>query len=129
MSDLHEIGLLADLPDRKPVIVRVQGREIAIVRIGNDVFAARNVCPHQTQSFHRGLVHDRVVAGKRVGDVEVVSGDPLLGCPWHGYEYSLRTGECAVDPKLRVRVYRCEVEAGCVRLDLSPRSAKVQGGE
>ena len=26
-------------------------------------------------------------------------------CPWHGYEYDLRTGECAADRRLRLKKY------------------------
>ena len=26
-------------------------------------------------------------------------------CPWHGYEYDLRTGECAADRRLKLKTY------------------------
>ena len=26
-------------------------------------------------------------------------------CPWHGYEYDIRTGECAADRRLRLKKY------------------------
>jgi nitrite reductase/ring-hydroxylating ferredoxin subunit len=26
-------------------------------------------------------------------------------CPWHGYEYDLKTGKCVGDPKLRLQSY------------------------
>ena len=26
-------------------------------------------------------------------------------CPWHGYEYDIKTGECAGNRKLRLRSY------------------------
>ena len=26
-------------------------------------------------------------------------------CPWHGYEYDLKTGECAADRRLRLKSY------------------------
>ena len=26
-------------------------------------------------------------------------------CPWHGYEYDIKTGECAADRRLRLRKY------------------------
>jgi len=28
-----------------------------------------------------------------------------LVCPWHGYEYDIKTGECAGDRKLKLRKY------------------------
>jgi len=27
-------------------------------------------------------------------------------CPWHGYEYDLKTGECAADRRLRLKTYQ-----------------------
>jgi nitrite reductase/ring-hydroxylating ferredoxin subunit len=27
-------------------------------------------------------------------------------CPWHGYEYDLKTGECVPDRKLRLKKYK-----------------------
>ena len=29
--------------------------------------------------------------------------EPHIVCPWHGWEYKLKTGECAPDPKLRLK--------------------------
>ena len=26
-------------------------------------------------------------------------------CPWHGYEYDIKTGECAADRRLKLRKY------------------------
>ena len=26
-------------------------------------------------------------------------------CPWHGYEYDLKTGECAADRKLKLKSF------------------------
>jgi nitrite reductase/ring-hydroxylating ferredoxin subunit len=27
-------------------------------------------------------------------------------CPWHGYEYDIKTGECAADRRLRLKSYK-----------------------
>ena len=29
-----------------------------------------------------------------------------FACPWHGYEYDLKTGECIGDRKLKLRKYK-----------------------
>jgi nitrite reductase/ring-hydroxylating ferredoxin subunit len=38
-----------------------------------------------------------------------LSGE-VLRCPWHGYEYDVRSGCALVDPRLRLRRVRVEVE-------------------
>jgi nitrite reductase/ring-hydroxylating ferredoxin subunit len=49
-------------------------------------------------------------------------------CPWHQYEFSLATGRCVTDAKLRVRSYKVAVRDGAVVVDLAkPRSAKAAG--
>ena len=27
-------------------------------------------------------------------------------CPWHGYEYDIKTGECPADRRLKLRSYK-----------------------
>ena len=34
----------------------------------------------------------------------------MIACPWHGWEYDLRTGECLWNPRYRVRVYAVEIK-------------------
>ena len=37
----------------------------------------------------------------------------MLRCPWHGWEFDIRTGRSYIDPeKLRVRAYEVVVEPG-----------------
>jgi nitrite reductase/ring-hydroxylating ferredoxin subunit len=35
-------------------------------------------------------------------------------CPWHGYEYDLRTGECAADRRMRLRKFDVVTKEGNV---------------
>ena len=42
---------------------------------------------------------DQTYEGQKFGD------DVHFACPWHGYEYDLKTGECVGDRKLRLRKY------------------------
>jgi nitrite reductase/ring-hydroxylating ferredoxin subunit len=33
-------------------------------------------------------------------------------CPWHGYEYDLKTGECIGNRKLKLKNYKVAVREG-----------------
>src|SRR5947209_14718373 len=109
----HEVGSLEDLPDGRPAIAKVAGREVALIRVGDQVYAVRNVCPHQTQSFQGGRAQVRVEGASEIGEMEILD-DPVLRCPWHGWEFRLEDGQCLVDPKLRVRTYGVAVRDGRV---------------
>lgn len=34
----------------------------------------------------------------------------ILKCPWHSYEFDLRTGRALFDPRLRVKTYSVQQE-------------------
>jgi 3-phenylpropionate/trans-cinnamate dioxygenase ferredoxin subunit len=91
------------------------------VRWRGEVFAIRNICPHQSQRFDDGRVHVRLDSPSGPGHVSMVSDVPLLQCPMHAWDYELRTGRCSVDPKLRVRTYPTRVTSGRVFVDVSGR--------
>jgi nitrite reductase (NADH) small subunit len=54
----------------------VDGRPIAIFRVGRDLVALANQCLHLASPIDDGFVEDG-----------------LLTCPWHGWRYDVRTGE------------------------------------
>jgi nitrite reductase (NADH) small subunit len=107
-----EVARLDQLLEGRPTIVRAKGKEIALTLWRGEVFALRNICPHQTQSFAGGRTRVRLTG--TVGQVDVVDGDPMLICPWHTWPFRLRTGECPIDPSLRVKAYGVEVRDGTV---------------
>jgi nitrite reductase/ring-hydroxylating ferredoxin subunit len=114
---LIDVMALDALDPGVPVVHEIGGREIVIVRTERGLFAVRNVCPHQSQSFASGRVRPWLTGGARLGDVAVDGERTLLACPWHSWVFDLTDGRCAVDPKLRVAVYRAEVRNGRVLVD------------
>ena len=61
----------------------VDGRHIAVVRLGDDVYAIGDVCSHQNISLSEGEIH---------------AGDKTIECWKHGSEFSLETGEAETLP-------------------------------
>ena len=52
---------------------------------------------------------------ERPGEIRVDETRKLLECPWHGWEFDLRTGQSYLDPiKTRIRPYPVTVESGVV---------------
>lgn len=108
----------ADLLEGVPLIVKVQGKDLALVLWRGKVYAARNICPHMSESFIHGKVRDLITAGGALGDLAVNSEEPEIVCPWHQWPYELRTGQCTVDPNLRVRTYVTEIRDSRVLVDM-----------
>jgi nitrite reductase/ring-hydroxylating ferredoxin subunit len=108
-----DIGPLQAFPSQAISIVKVNRTEIGLVRSGDDLYALRNICPHQTGPLCRGkLVH--AMASPEPGVMELSETDLLVACPWHGWEFDVRTGSCISDAKLRVATYPVEVHEGRV---------------
>ena len=47
------------------------------------------------------------------GEIEYTKLGEIIRCPWHGWEFDIRTGQSYCDPKrFRVRAYPVNVEPG-----------------
>ena len=56
-------------------------------------------CTKHSSQLHLILDKDHLYQGQTYGD------ETHFVCPWHGYEYDLKTGECIGDRKLKLRKY------------------------
>ena len=113
-SQRYVVTRVEELQDGERLIVDVGGRSVGIFNVGGEFFAILNRCPHQGGPLCLGDVLDLVEASAP-GDYRVDPGVKLLSCPWHGWEFDLRTGQSYLDPaRTRVRAYGVEVASGGV---------------
>jgi len=54
---------------------------LALFRVRSNVYAIQQRCPHAGGPLE-------------VGDIEELGGSPCVRCPYHGWRFDLRTGEC-----------------------------------
>jgi nitrite reductase/ring-hydroxylating ferredoxin subunit len=93
-------------------IATVRGREIGIFNLGGEYFALSNRCPHAGGPLCRGRIGPLVLSDGP-GDYRLTRERELLRCPWHGWEYDIRTGQSWCDPKsVRARQFQVRVEPG-----------------
>lgn len=117
-----DVCSIDDLAEGIPRIVRVSGRDVALTRRGDEVYAVRNVCPHKTHSFHGGQL-EKQVTGTGVPDQPRVWDDEfVIVCPWHYWRFNVRSGVCSADPALRVRTYGVWVEGERVIVDVAKKA-------
>jgi 3-phenylpropionate/trans-cinnamate dioxygenase ferredoxin subunit len=116
-----DVGSAEDFPVDRPVVVSVDGREIAVVRrSAGDVYAIRNVCPHQMAALATGWVTPGLrseIPGEMGFDDDV----PVLHCPRHSWGYRLTDGASTADPSLRIRTFSTTCKNGRVLVDLGRR--------
>jgi 3-phenylpropionate/trans-cinnamate dioxygenase ferredoxin subunit len=106
----HIVATVEEIPPGTHKIVAVAGRSIGVFNIGGEFFALRNSCPHQGGPLCTGRVSGFVIA-ETPGEYTYSRKGEILRCPWHGWEFDIRTGQSWFDPtKVRVRRYEVTVE-------------------
>ena len=106
----YVVATVGEIPPGKRKIVEVAGRSIGVFNVGGTFHALRNRCPHQGGPLCQGRLSGLVISSKP-GEYEYVRDGEILRCPWHGWEFDLKTGQSWFDPaRIRVRTYEVTVE-------------------
>ncbi|ALS21420.1 MULTISPECIES: Rieske (2Fe-2S) protein [Paenibacillus] len=91
-------------------IISIEGRSIGIYYDGERYHAIRNVCPHEQAELCKGHFSGTTLTSKPHEYIYGMEGE-ILVCPWHGWEFNVKTGASLVDPdRYRVKVYDVSVE-------------------
>jgi len=86
-------------------IVKVGRREVGVFRIGDDLHALANICPHHLGPLCLGMLTSEMVGGPD-RSYRLENEGMILRCPWHQFEFDIRTGRNLADgEKYRVAVY------------------------
>jgi nitrite reductase/ring-hydroxylating ferredoxin subunit len=96
----------SELKDGDRRIVIAGQREIGVFHKDGAYYAYSNICLHQGGPACEGVLinnvidiigPDRTYEGQKFGD------EMHFVCPWHGWEYDIKTGECVGDRKQKLR--------------------------
>ena len=110
----HRVAAAGEIPPGGRKIVEIAGRSIGVFNLGGEYFALRNRCPHQGGAVCEGRLWG-VLRATAPGMFEYEPSREILACPWHGWEFHVRTGQSWCEPeRLRVRRYPVTVEEGAV---------------
>lgn len=105
-----------DIPERGRVVISAAGREVGIFRVDSELYAWENYCVHAGGPICQGLQIPRVVEvlNEQMESVgEVFSEEDLhIVCPWHGYEYNVKTGEHPADARIHLTAVSVVEENG-----------------
>ena len=108
MSEV-KVGAAKSFADGERRIVFHGSVEIGVFRWDGKFYAYENLCVHQGGPACEGLIMHKVedvLAADRTFVRQAFSESEVhFVCPWHGYEYDLRTGEAVGDRRLKLRKY------------------------
>lgn len=100
-----------ELQPNQRKVVEIAGRSIGVFNVNGEFFALRNSCPHQGGPLCVGQVSGFLMSSAP-GDYTYTRRGEIVRCPWHGWEFDIKTGQSWFDPqRTRVRTYPVSVEA------------------
>jgi nitrite reductase (NADH) small subunit len=101
VGQLHTVAQVEDLPPGSARVVQAGEQEVALFHGDDGFYATQAECLHMGGPVGRGKLNGCVVA-----------------CPWHGWQYDVRTGENEFDRALKLKTYEVVVEDGEVKVVL-----------
>jgi 3-phenylpropionate/trans-cinnamate dioxygenase ferredoxin subunit len=116
MPERHLVGTVSELVPGSKKIVDVKGRSIGIYNVKGEFYAIRNVCPHQGAELCRGITTS-LITSNGPGEFCFEREGEIVRCPWHFWEFDVKTGQMIVDPKMRAKSYDVSVEKYDVSVD------------
>jgi nitrite reductase/ring-hydroxylating ferredoxin subunit len=94
---------LEELTAGRPRLIEVNGTRVVLARVGDTVYACADACAHKGGPLSEGKQ-----SGTR------------LACPWHGWHYDLRTGQCVFPGRgAGVATYPVTIADGEIRVEVS----------
>ena len=101
MTHFRRVAMLDGIPAARGRPAFVDGRVIALFRVGDDVYALDDSCPHAGSSLAAGRLNGAVIT-----------------CPTHGLRFDVRTGRICGVGGLCVKSYPVRVVDGAVEVGI-----------
>lgn len=88
-----------EIPPGSSTVVVVAGRPLALFNVNGTFHATDNTCLHRGGPVGEGFLEGALVT-----------------CPWHGWQYDVRTGQNLTNPAAKLRTYQVVVEGDDVKV-------------
>jgi len=111
----YVVGAVADIPPGASTVVypdKVKSG-IGVFNVDGEFFALKNTCPHLGGPLCKGRVRGTTEADQsdkdRIGMHWVRDGE-IIACPWHHWEFDIKTGRTLFESRQKVRSYAVTIE-------------------
>jgi nitrite reductase/ring-hydroxylating ferredoxin subunit len=116
----YPVGRLDEFAEGSRKVVSCDGTEIGVFKIDGELVAWYNQCSHRQGPVCQGRIYQRVIepvdAMQRTRMLAFDENETHIVCPWHGYEFSLKTGRHPGSSTHRLRAAKLEIVDGEVRV-------------
>ena len=103
----HVVARAAEILPGGRKLVTIGGRGVLVFNLGGEFFALSDMCPHKGGSLSGGICTGLVQSGEP-GEYRYSRAGEMIRCPWHQWEFDIRTGRSYCDPR-RMRLILSDV--------------------
>ena len=97
MAEFVKAALVSEVPPGTGKCVEANGRQIAVFNVDGTFHAIDNTCLHRGGPLGEGELEGNIVT-----------------CPWHGWQYDVRTGVNTMDENEQLGRYDVRIEGNDV---------------
>lgn len=97
MARFVKMATLDELPIGSAKEVEFEDRVYAMFNVDGEISVIDGICPHQGGPLADGPVEGTTVT-----------------CPWHGWQFDVRTGKSPLGPKIKQAVFEVKIEGNDV---------------
>jgi nitrite reductase (NADH) small subunit len=112
----YRAGKREEFREGSRLLLKCGDAEIGIFVIDGELYAWHNACAHRGGPVCQGRVLKRVVepvdGDAMVRTLQYHAEDTHIVCPWHGYEFNIKTGEHPGHAALALRKASVSVRDG-----------------
>ena len=101
MGQFTKVASKADIPAGTGKVVQANGKTLAVFNCEGEFYAIDNTCKHRGGPLAEGNLSGTSVS-----------------CPWHGWEYDVKTGACQMDPSITVQTFPVQVQGDDVLISV-----------
>jgi nitrite reductase/ring-hydroxylating ferredoxin subunit len=99
MAEFVKVVQTSDLQPGTGKVVEVKDKTIALFNVDGTFYAIDNTCLHRGGPLGEGELEDCVVT-----------------CPWHGWQFNVKTGVSETNPSAKVKTYEVKTEGSTVMI-------------
>lgn len=101
MAEWIKVATKSEVPTDTGKLVSAGGWELALFQFEGKVYALENACAHKGGPLAEGGLHGN-----------------LAMCPWHGWEFDVKTGVSSFNPGIKQRTFPVKEDHGDIYVQI-----------
>lgn len=101
MAEFVTVAKTSAVASGTGLVAEVNGQAIAVFNVDGTYYAIDNTCVHRGGPLGEGDLEEETVT-----------------CPWHGWQFNVKTGACVNNPSASIKSYQVKVEGTDIKVML-----------